>query len=345
MMNLLFAGITLVTVPFTGQYSEDFENHVRTKQLDCIPDRILGGAASLCVDGVGDGDGNCTITTSFTPLNCCTTTAQGGAQFMWTQTSHFDSSYVEIVFDEPAVRFGGYFTSSWTFSRGIYATFYAEDDTIIDSLPITVPTICGWAWNGFNFGPDMPCKRIRFQNDAWFGVLIDGLQMDRAPLQPGIDTCFPGKGTIIACPCGNNGELGRGCGNSANAQGAHLTSTGVASLAADTLVFSVIGEPLNSNSILLQIMPQARSVVYGQGVRCGGTRFVRLYSKVATNGSITMPGVGNLSISTTSAAKGKTLIPGTQQLYAIAYYDTSVFAGCPATSLQNITQSQLITWQ
>src|SRR4029077_9931881 len=52
-----------------------------------------------------------------------------------------------------------------------------------------------------------------------------------------VGTAFcAGDGSATACPCGNAGGLGRGCGNSTNARGALLFGSGTASLAADTLV-------------------------------------------------------------------------------------------------------------
>src|SRR5206468_2278141 len=61
------------------------------------------------------------------------------------------------------------------------------------------------------------------------------------PPSAGSEFCF-GDGSGTACPCGNQGVAGRGCGNSAQAGGGALAANGTPSLAQDTL--SLVGDAM-----------------------------------------------------------------------------------------------------
>jgi hypothetical protein len=166
-----------------------------------------------------------------------------------------------------------------------------------------------------------------------------------APLSPGIDTCFPGTGDRLPCPCGNPGTLGRGCDNSSATGGARLDASGTASLLADTLLFTTSGEKPTGTSVLLQgSVDLTNGIAFGQGLRCAGGVVKRLYVKSASGGSIQAPGPGDLSVSARSALKGDALSAGSSRWYAVYYRDAIVLGGCPATSTYNITQTQLVNW-
>jgi hypothetical protein len=341
MLNLLFAGVILIG-PFVGQVSETFEAHPQTLQKTCVPDRVFGGRADLCVRGDTTGFGNCTIASKFTSA-ACTTNPQAGTKFLWTQTSGFPSSYVDIIFDEPVIRFGGYF-AYWNSSTGMTATFYSEDGNQIGAFPMAGLPDCIWTWNGFAFDTNLPCKRVKIQNAYWFGVEMDSLQADIATLQPGIDTCLPAGNSVIACPCSNMGIFGRGCANSVNNQGAKLTSVGNPSLSADTLVFTGAGMLPTTDCILVQVTP-GTSYAYGQGVMCGIVHG-RIFTKMSSAGSIVIPALGDQSISARAILRGDPLQPGMGRLYAIIYLDTAILGGCNnlPRNYYNTTQSQKITW-
>jgi Tol biopolymer transport system component len=158
--------------------------------------------------------------------------------------------------------------------------------------------------------------------------------------------CHPGVGGVIACPCGNPPSVvGRGCNNSAATGGAFLTASGQAYLSADSLVFTTFAEKPTALSILLQGKGTvAAGEVYGQGVRCVGGTLKRLFTKTASSGSITAPGVGDLSVSAQSAAKGDTIQAGRTRWYLVYYRDGQILGGCPSTSTFNATQTGRITW-
>jgi hypothetical protein len=340
MINLLFTGITLIG-SFTGQYTEGFENHPSNLQQRCVNDHIFNNHATLCVGGEDEGAGNCTIASSFAS-QCCTTNPQAGTKFLWTQTSHYYSSYVEINFDEPVSRFGGYF-AYWNCSTGMVATFYSENNTVIGTMPLTGVPACTWTWNGWQFDDNLPCKRVKIQNAYWFGIELDGLQMDFAPIQPGMDTCFPNTPGVATCPCSNLGTLGRGCGNSANSTGARLTSAGVPSIAADTLVFTASGMPATASCTLLQLMPTNGSSIYQQGILCGTITVSRMFTRTATNGTVVLPGPGDVTISARASTKGDPLLMGMGRQYAIVY-SSAALPNCRPTALNNVTQTQYILW-
>ncbi|MBN8626948.1 MAG: hypothetical protein J0M17_15815, partial [Planctomycetes bacterium] len=85
------------------------------------------------------------------------------------------------------------------------------------------------------------------------------------PVVTGTPYCF-GDGTGTACPCGNVGAAGNGCGNSLNANGANLAATGSAVVGGDSVVLTGTGMP-NSSALYFQGTSQI-SVVFGDGLRC-----------------------------------------------------------------------------
>jgi len=160
--------------------------------------------------------------------------------------------------------------------------------------------------------------------------------------------CDPGLAGVIACPC-SNPPAGpqRGCDNSSFTGGATLSAWGLADLSSDSLVFTTDAERPIAPSIVLQGNAAISSgIAFGQGVRCVGGVFKRLYVKTATNGSITAPelGAGDPPISTRSAALGDTIQAGQSRWYLVYYRDPLVQGGCPASSTFNATQSGRVDW-
>jgi hypothetical protein len=163
---------------------------------------------------------------------------------------------------------------------------------------------------------------------------------------PGVDLCQPGVGGVIGCPCGNPpANAPRGCDNSSATGGARLVSIGVASLAADTVVFTTDGEKPSATSIVVQGNNVAASgLSFGQGVRCFAGALKRLYVKAASGGSITAPQPGDPSVSVRSAALGDTITASSSRWYGVYYRDPIVLGGCSPTRTFNSTQTQQILW-
>jgi hypothetical protein len=113
------------------------------------------------------------------------------------------------------------------------------------------------------------------------------------------------------------------------------------------LVFTTSGEKPTATSILMQgTLLAANGLVFGQGVRCVGGTLKRLYTKVASGGSITAPnfGAGDPTVSARSAALGDVIASGQSRFYLVYYRDPVVLGGCPATSSYNATQTSRVIW-
>jgi Tol biopolymer transport system component len=158
--------------------------------------------------------------------------------------------------------------------------------------------------------------------------------------------CTPGSDGVIACPCSNPpSAVDRGCDNSAATGGASFSASGLAHLSTDNLVLTTSGEPPTATSVLLQgTASPSVGLAFGQGVRCVAGKLRRLYTKTASGGSITVPGVGDPTISARSAAKGDVIQPAQSRWYLVYYHDPIVLGGCPANHTLNTTQTGQVTW-
>jgi hypothetical protein len=150
----------------------------------------------------------------------------------------------------------------------------------------------------------------------------------------GVPYCF-GDGSGTACPCGNNGAPGNGCASSVNPNGANLSTSGVASLANDTLVLIGTGMP-NSSCLYFQGTTQI-SVAFGDGLRCAGGTVIRLATKTNVGGASQYPGAGNPPVH----IKGAVSAPGTRT-YQTWYRNAAAFC---TPSRFNLTNGVLVTWQ
>jgi hypothetical protein len=164
--------------------------------------------------------------------------------------------------------------------------------------------------------------------------------------QPGSVVCEPGASGTAACPCSNppSGPV-RGCDNSAATGGAQLVQGGLSTLSNDTLVFTATGEPPVTLSMLLQGTQLVQAgLTFGQGVRCTSGVLTRLFYRNASGGMVSLPGSGDPSVSSRSAALGDPIAQGTHRYYGIYYRDPTVLGGCPAMSTLNITQQIDVLW-
>jgi len=153
---------------------------------------------------------------------------------------------------------------------------------------------------------------------------------------------------VMQCPCSNPPTLsGRGCNNSSNTGGAILYASGGTYLSADSLVFTTSGEKPAALSIVAQWNGSNPSgVVFGMGVRCTSGILKRLYTKIASGGSIIAPNftAGDPQVSARSAALGDAIQAGQSRWYLVYYRDPIVLGGCPSTSTFNCTQTGQVTW-
>jgi len=166
---------------------------------------------------------------------------------------------------------------------------------------------------------------------------------DECETGPGFPYCF-GDGTgPVPCPCNNTGAPGRGCATSVTS-GALLEATGTTS--PDTLVMTSSGELPHAFSIMLQApLDFANPVVFGDGLRCVGGAFKRLYSINAVAGVAVFPPTGALSISAQSAAKGDPIPPGATRRYQVYFRDPDpVFCPTPIGNGFNVGNALRVVW-
>ena len=146
--------------------------------------------------------------------------------------------------------------------------------------------------------------------------------------------CF-GDGSSTACPCGNSSAVGAlaGCLNSLGV-GGRVDSSGVASIAADTLLLSGSNMP---NSSALYFQGSARTAtVFGDGLRCAGGTVIRLSTRFNVGGASQYPDAGNPSVS----VRGLVTAPGTRT-YQVWYRNAATFC-TPSTF--NLTNGIEIGW-
>jgi hypothetical protein len=154
----------------------------------------------------------------------------------------------------------------------------------------------------------------------------------------GTPYCF-GDGTGTACPCGNAGAAGNGCGNSLFAQGANLAATGVASVSADTLALNGTNMP-NSSALYFQGTTQSNGglgTVFGDGLRCAGGSVIRLGTKSNAGNASTYPAAGDLPVSVRGAVPGA----GSVRTYQVWYRNAAAFC---TTDTFNLSNGLSITW-
>jgi hypothetical protein len=148
-----------------------------------------------------------------------------------------------------------------------------------------------------------------------------------------------GDGTAIDCPCLNSGATGRGCANSANANGASLDFSGTASVAADTFVLTSSGAPPTSPVLFFQGTTQVNSgfgTNFGDGLGCVGGSMIRLGTKTSAAGTASYPsGSPSISVKGNCAA-------GDVRYYQAMYRDADDMFCTPDTF--NTTNGVAVTW-
>jgi hypothetical protein len=157
--------------------------------------------------------------------------------------------------------------------------------------------------------------------------------------------CIADGTLATACPCGNIGQLGRGCANSVDFSiGALETATGTAN--PDTVVLIATDVLPSALSIFLQGDAQTPTgIVFGDGVRCVSGHLKRLSSKNAVSGVVSYPQAGDLSITARSAQLGDTILPGSMRYYQTYYRDPNLaFCPSPAGNTWNVTNAIAVQW-
>jgi hypothetical protein len=323
------------TGPFTGTLQEGFENAPAFMFTQCVNTRVFSNNADLCTPG--NSGAHVTSGWSF----FCSIFPHGGVRLFGSA-----GGVAEYTFDTPAQRFGGYFGTNTNANDGV-ATFFDASNNVLATLPITAPANCSWTWNGWDAGSGPLIKRVQIAGNYSGGaggfMMMDDMELDAGPATGvGTPICF-GDGTLAPCPCGNSGQPGKGCDNSAATGGAVLTASG--STSPDTVVLSSSGELPTVSSVFLQGDQQIAPAVFGDGLRCAGGNLKRLYVKSAVGGVATAPQSGDPSITAQSAALGDPIAPGTSRFYQVYYRDPDLnFCPAPPGNSWNASSGLQITW-
>jgi len=192
-------------------------------------------------------------------------------------------------------------------------------------------------------------------NGTWTLTITDDLGGDTGTLvrwDLNIKTCptngaaFCSNGTVgidhtTACPCGNVGLPGNGCGHSFDPNGANMSVTGT--ILADDIVLHSQFEPASSFTLMMQ-HGNAGDVVFHDGVLCAANPLIRLRGRAAVGGEAFFPNSNFAQDSTTTlSARGGTFPgSGATMRYAAWFRNASTTFCPPATA--NVTNGWVITW-
>lgn len=139
--------------------------------------------------------------------------------------------------------------------------------------------------------------------------------------QTGVPFCF-GDGGGAVCPCGNQGEAGRGCENS-RGEGARLSGEGTTSLAEDSLAFDATGVPAGKTALLFAGTQESNAGLgglFGDGLLCAAGTFATIGVDVSNTGGVARWGPGLLADTGWS--------PGSARYFQVLYRDASDASPC-----------------
>jgi hypothetical protein len=166
---------------------------------------------------------------------------------------------------------------------------------------------------------------------AWRAMMLGALAEGSAHLS----VCL-GDGSEGPCPCANSGSAGRGCANSANAQGGLLSASGVARVSFDTLAFNAEG--LSGQVCLFyQGSVLAAPVASDDGLSCVSSAVVRLGTKPVNGGASSYPQPGDASIS----VRGFVPAAGGTRFYQAFYRNAATFC---TSATSNRTSGLAVAW-
>ncbi|MDZ4773763.1 MAG: VCBS repeat-containing protein [Planctomycetota bacterium] len=191
------------------------------------------------------------------------------------------------------------------------------------------PMACGLGdWNGDGW-LDLAVACSNFAGQAYLSV------HERIPpaVTTGTPYCF-GDGSGTACPCGNAGSVGKGCGNFSFTSGAKLDFSGFASISNDTLTLTAATASAFGPGLYFQGSTSAGpGVVFGNGLLCVGGATSRLEIRMADasgGSSTTVP----IHVFGSTAA-------GNMRFYQLWYRDQTGF--CTGARF-NLSNALSLTW-
>lgn len=188
-------------------------------------------------------------------------------------------------------------------------------------------------------GSSVDFALVVFDRDVGSHRDVEATQVDVPRGGPVTPICF-GDGTGVACPCGNSGNAGRGCANSAMASGGGLSAAGEADVSDDTLVLTASGMPATAPVLFFQgttLTGLGAGVVFGDGLRCTGGTVIRLAVRTASGGTASYGAGADPNVSVAG------LVPAAGGLrYLQAWYRDSGNFCTPSTF--NLTNALRVQW-
>ncbi|MFN0243963.1 MAG: hypothetical protein ACKVWV_13825 [Planctomycetota bacterium] len=171
-----------------------------------------------------------------------------------------------------------------------------------------------------------------FANGGLQWAAVNGVQLRKLD---NFESVCAGDGSVVACPCANEGAAGHGCGNSFFASGALLGASGTASVSADTVVLHGSSMPnalcIYAQSTLLDPKPLL------DGINCMAGAIRRLGSKTNSGNASSHPGIGEPALS----VLGMVPASGGTHFYTAYYRNAAAFC-TPGTA--NYTNTIAVTW-
>ncbi|MBK7878306.1 MAG: choice-of-anchor L domain-containing protein [Planctomycetes bacterium] len=152
----------------------------------------------------------------------------------------------------------------------------------------------------------------------------------------GTNFCEGGSGGV-PCPCNNNADDGHGCKNSLFDTGALLTATGMASVAADSVLLTA-EHMTGGTCVFFQGTAAIPPVIVDDGIGCVGGTVVRLGTKAIASNASAFPAAGDPAIS----VRGAVPVAGATRYYQ-AFYRNAAATFCPP-STSNRTNGVEIGW-
>ena len=123
--------------PFTGDEQEDFEQYPFGQFVSQLPNAFNGTAV---FNQIGGSQG-LHVTSGWGYL--CSVSAYAGTKMM----AGTGNVIVEWVFDTPATKVGGYFSTNADVNYAFFH-FYDDSNNLIATERADTP-LCSWAWNGW----------------------------------------------------------------------------------------------------------------------------------------------------------------------------------------------------
>ena len=320
-----------------------------TAQAQDILPTVIASIHDEPVDGLGDTFNNAPFEGLLRKLS----TRQDRAILEYDLSSFVGSTL-------PSVTLSGQVFVNNSFDNGLrefdFVVYSANGVADLTDFQITATLVGSGSYappsqSSFTFSFDVTAEvqAILDGGNGWIGVRCDPTSEPNFPNilddetmltigsgGPGTAFCF-GDGSGTQCPCGNSGAAGRGCANSATADGAVLLSSGSASISAND--FTLLGGGLRANQPGLYFQGDnavagGNGVVFGDGLRCAGGNVARIQI-------VTASAAGN-SATTASVPTAGGVSPGDLRRYQLWYRDPSI--GPCGTSF-NLTNGIEVVWQ